>query len=988
MLLSVYTYLNLMSNFIDRLKLIVQTDKEFRTALYDIMGFYPHDVELYRIAFAHKSQEYKSKRSGDRPLNNERLEFLGDAVLETVVSDIVYHRFQNKREGFLTNTRSKIVSRESLGRIAKEIGLERLIQSHTYSRSHNSFIAGNAFEALMGAIYLDRGFEFAFRFIEKRIFGKQLNLESVAQKEVNFKSKLLEYCQKNRLMIDFNDKSEGEKGSNPSFITSIVIEGLFTADGKGYSKKEAHQNAAREALLRMRREPMFEDSIYRAKEGRTAMEADPCFVLPVIDEIEADLAREKEERESAAREQRNAGNKKSDDAQASRKAERKRAEKKTAATENKAVEKAAENAPADEKPVQKASKTEKAAKAEKTAKTEENVGKEKQEKPQKAAKAPKADKPVKVEKAEKQEKPQKKGKQKSAPAAATAEVTAAVAAVEAAAEGGVPQATSVVADTKVEESSVETPNSTPVEPKESPARIAESSADAVETLPESAEVPAEAGENVAEVPDVHPETAVNAENFEAPAAVVSEEVLPEPAEISPASAEVLPEADGGISENIAEVSDAEADVAPENVAETPLEVAVETSSESVESPSETIESPSETIESFSEPADLSSESTVNPSESAKSSDETVENSAPVTAFSSDVIEISLDEIVEPVKENATVLPETAEQPSAPAAISDEIIEISMESVPEKAPARVEKKVETPVPTADVRPEDSAKQKASVRTEADVFARAAAMMATAYGTTAQQTPAENAASAHPANVKSGDTKGNSGFVEDDVLPISMESVETPVRPAKKHAQKSAPRVEEPRVDVMPTEVIFDDFSAPLTDFIPADAANAADIPAEITEEMAAALDVTLLDEAETPEMLAVAAPAEGVEVAQTAEVPAADGGKPRRPRGRRQNATAFTNTEIVLAETSHRAEKAKKKVEEARKLKARRMAHKDLKEATRHIFDENAAESGAESTVETDKPARKTTRKPRQRTAKKRGSEGGGQANNSNPATTE
>ena len=283
-----------MGNFIDKLKLFVQTDKEFRLALYDILGFYPHNIELYRIAFAHKSQEYKSKKWGDKPLNNERLEFLGDAVLETVVSDIVYHRFQNKREGFLTNTRSKIVSRESLGRLAKELGLERLIQVGNFSRAHHSFIAGNAFEALMGAIYLDRGFSYAFRFIEKQIIGRCLNLESVAQKEVNFKSKLLEYCQKNRLKIHFNDKQEGDSTAAPVFITSVVIEGLFTADGKWYPKKEAQQNAAREALLRMRKEPEFEDSIYRSKEKRTAMEADPCFTLPIIDEIEADIAREAE----------------------------------------------------------------------------------------------------------------------------------------------------------------------------------------------------------------------------------------------------------------------------------------------------------------------------------------------------------------------------------------------------------------------------------------------------------------------------------------------------------------------------------------------------------------------------------------------------------------------------------------------------------------------------------------------------------------------
>ena len=294
-----------MSNLFDRMKLFVQRDKEFRSALYDIMGFFPHNVELYRIAFAHKSQEYRSKKTGDRPLNNERLEFLGDAVLETVVSDIVYHHFKTKREGFLTNTRSKIVSRESLGKLAKDLGIDRLIQSHTNSKAHNSFLAGNAFEAFMGAIYLDRGFDYAFRFIEHRIMGSVLDLEGVAHKEVNFKSKLLEWSQKNRIRIEFKDKQNSAasgSGNTPSFSTTVILEGLFAGDGKGFSKKEAQQNASKDALTRMRREPKFIDEIFTSKEKRTAMEADPCFVLPVIDEIEADLAREAEE--NAARKDR------------------------------------------------------------------------------------------------------------------------------------------------------------------------------------------------------------------------------------------------------------------------------------------------------------------------------------------------------------------------------------------------------------------------------------------------------------------------------------------------------------------------------------------------------------------------------------------------------------------------------------------------------------------------------------------------------------
>ena len=390
-----------MGNFIDKLKLFVQTDKEFRLALYDILGFYPHNIELYRIAFAHKSQEYKSKKWGDKPLNNERLEFLGDAVLETVVSDIVYHRFQNKREGFLTNTRSKIVSRESLGRLAKELGLERLIQVGNFSRAHHSFIAGNAFEALMGAIYLDRGFSYAFRFIEKQIIGRCLNLESVAQKEVNFKSKLLEYCQKNRLKIHFNDKQEGDSTAAPVFITSVVIEGLFTADGKGYSKKEAQQNAAREALLRMRKEPEFEDSIYRSKEKRTAMEADPCFTLPIIDEIEADIAREAES--DVARSAEPATSQSAESARKPKKpAQRKKAEK-PAKAEEQAKAEAPAKAPASAKQeIPAKAEAPAKAKAETSAKPEAQARAKKPRQAKAAAPQPAPSQPTAQRKAENQ----------------------------------------------------------------------------------------------------------------------------------------------------------------------------------------------------------------------------------------------------------------------------------------------------------------------------------------------------------------------------------------------------------------------------------------------------------------------------------------------------------------------------------------------------------------------------------------------------------
>lgn len=296
-------------NLLDRMKLPFRKNKEFLSALYDILGFYPHNLDIYRIAFSHKSLGYqrdndvkaggKDRKGGakdrrkprtentSKPLNNERLEYLGDAVLESVVSDILFRHFPHKREGFLTSTRSKIVQREALNRLAADMGLEKLILAAQGTRMAHTNIGGNAFEALMGAIYLDRGYKHCHWFISNRVVGRYVDLENVAQKEVNFKSKLLEWSQKNRINISFKDSADDNKG----FKTIIVMEGITLARGNGRSKKESQQEASKEALTRMRREPKTYDNIFRAKEKRTAMEAEESFALPKIDEIETSLTK-------------------------------------------------------------------------------------------------------------------------------------------------------------------------------------------------------------------------------------------------------------------------------------------------------------------------------------------------------------------------------------------------------------------------------------------------------------------------------------------------------------------------------------------------------------------------------------------------------------------------------------------------------------------------------------------------------------------------
>ena len=292
-------------NLFDRMKLPFRKNKEFLTALYNILGFYPHNIEVYRIAFSHKSLSYHNENvnkdrkgrerkqrsdNASKPLNNERLEYLGDAVLETVVSDILFRYYPNKREGFLTSTRSKIVQREALNRLAAEMGLEQLIQAAQGTRMAHTNIGGNAFEALMGAIYLDRGFQYCHWFISNRVIGHFVDLDNVAQKEVNFKSKLLEWSQKNRININFRDVAND--GNEKGFRTIITLEGISLGHGTGRSKKESQQLASKEALTRMRRDEKVYDSIFRAKEKRTAMEAEESFALPKIDEIEASISKD------------------------------------------------------------------------------------------------------------------------------------------------------------------------------------------------------------------------------------------------------------------------------------------------------------------------------------------------------------------------------------------------------------------------------------------------------------------------------------------------------------------------------------------------------------------------------------------------------------------------------------------------------------------------------------------------------------------------
>lgn len=223
------------------------------------------------MALSHKSIHFKNKKG--KPVNNERLEFLGDAILDAIVGDIVYKHFPGKREGFLTNTRSKLVQRETLNKIAQEIGLSRLIYSSGRNFSHNSYMAGNAFEALIGALYLDRGYNLCMRFMQKKILTKMVNIDTVAYKEVNFKSRLIEWAQKNKMNIAFNllEQKKDDEG-NPVFKYCVVIEGIKCNSASGFSKKESQQLASEETLEYIKKNTRFCDALFEAKKQRQEAE--------------------------------------------------------------------------------------------------------------------------------------------------------------------------------------------------------------------------------------------------------------------------------------------------------------------------------------------------------------------------------------------------------------------------------------------------------------------------------------------------------------------------------------------------------------------------------------------------------------------------------------------------------------------------------------------------------------------------------------------
>lgn len=222
-------------------------DKKLAAALKQIMGCYPTNIQLYHLAMKHSS--VASENHAGFKESNERLEYLGDAVLGAVVAEYLFKKYPYKPEGFLTEIRARIVNRESLNNLAIKTGLSKLVEYEGKKTGSAAFksIYGDAMEALIGAIYLDKGFEFCKKFITDKILSQYLDVDKVIETTMNYKSLIIEWGQKHNYKIEFFSDEEGESRHQKQFKAVLFVNGNKLAEGKGLNKKKAEQDAARKA---------------------------------------------------------------------------------------------------------------------------------------------------------------------------------------------------------------------------------------------------------------------------------------------------------------------------------------------------------------------------------------------------------------------------------------------------------------------------------------------------------------------------------------------------------------------------------------------------------------------------------------------------------------------------------------------------------------------------------------------------------------------
>lgn len=221
-------------------------DKSFREELENVLGFMPRKLDIYIAALSHRSVKDTPEE------NNERLEYLGDAVLGSVVADILYKRYPRKGEGFLTEMRSKMVNRQQLNDIAVKMGMKKIAKFNKIDGSlKNSHIFGNTLEAMVGAIYLDRGYKKTHIWVTKRIVLPYLFMDDLELQDINIKNKLIGWASKQGKVISFEIVEEKTEKGRRLFVIGAMLDGEILAHGRGFNKKEASQIAAQQAVEKL-----------------------------------------------------------------------------------------------------------------------------------------------------------------------------------------------------------------------------------------------------------------------------------------------------------------------------------------------------------------------------------------------------------------------------------------------------------------------------------------------------------------------------------------------------------------------------------------------------------------------------------------------------------------------------------------------------------------------------------------------------------------
>jgi len=229
--------------FSSRILRLFSPNKQLLSQLEHLLGFTPRHLPVYQMALMHRSKIEELEQ------NNERLEFLGDAVLGAIVAEYLFKKYPYQTEGYLTEMRSRIVRRETMNNVALRMGLQKMVQYNQNDRGlSRSHIFGNALEALIGAVYLDQGFIKTRQFIIKQIIRPYIDIETMESTDTNYKNKLLSWSQRNNRILTFDTLEEKVEGSRKLFTIGVSLEGELVASGTGFSKKEAGQVAAQKAI--------------------------------------------------------------------------------------------------------------------------------------------------------------------------------------------------------------------------------------------------------------------------------------------------------------------------------------------------------------------------------------------------------------------------------------------------------------------------------------------------------------------------------------------------------------------------------------------------------------------------------------------------------------------------------------------------------------------------------------------------------------------